>query len=393
MNRKFLFWSVVMACCAGSVLTSCSDDTVPENSTPDAPGTGAGTYVVAATVDGVNYLLTAESLDEGSVTVKNNGLETETGTYWVFHNNDYLFRLVYNKGGDGTGSSYILNSNNKLEEHLSYAFKRITTYGTWGDNVITASTGDTDRTDAGGYAEQLVATVAGGSGSGAYKEGSIPSTQYPDHAYVAIYSGNDFSSTPTIVATDKIGFASGRMRSQYYQTIWAADNGDLYVFSPGYGRLTTSSDDLKRVQGTLPSGVMRIKAGETSFDDTYYVNLEELGNKHPMYKCWHITEDYFLLQMYTRGLQSKGEYTTELAVFKGEDRTLKPVTGLPSEDVLSAYGNIPYNENGYIYMPVSTTDGSTPALYKIDPRTATATKGLTIIAESVSTVGKLTSQK
>ena len=170
-------------------------------------------------------------------------------------------------------------------------------------------------------------------------------------------------------------------------------NGDLYVFSPGYGRLTTSSDDLKRVQGTLPSGVMRIKAGETSFDDTYYVNLEELGNKHPMYKCWHITEDYFLLQMYTRGLQSKGEYTTELAVFKGEDRTLKPVTGLPSEDVLSAYGNIPYNENGYIYMPVSTTDGSTPALYKIDPRTATATKGLTIIAESVSTVGKLTSQK
>ena len=73
MNRKFLFWSVVMACCAGSVLTSCSDDTVPENSTPDAPGTGAGTYVVAATVDGVNYLLTAESLDEGSVTVKNNG--------------------------------------------------------------------------------------------------------------------------------------------------------------------------------------------------------------------------------------------------------------------------------------------------------------------------------
>lgn len=53
---------------------------------------------------------------------------------------------------------------------------------------------------------------------------------------------------------------------------------------------------------------MRIKAGETSFDDTYYVNLEELGNKHPMYKCWHITEDYFLLQMYTRGLQSKGVY-------------------------------------------------------------------------------------
>ena len=79
MNGKFLFWSVAMAFCVGSVLTSCSVEPVPENPTPDTPGTdtGTGTYVVAATVDGVNYLLTAESLDEGSVTVKNNGLEPE----------------------------------------------------------------------------------------------------------------------------------------------------------------------------------------------------------------------------------------------------------------------------------------------------------------------------
>ena len=72
---------------------------------------------------------------------------------------------------------------------------------------------------------------------------------------------------------------------------------------PATGRLTTSSDDLKRVQGTLPSGVMRIKAGETSFDDTYYVNLEELGNKHPMYKCWHITEDISCFRCILAGLQ------------------------------------------------------------------------------------------
>ena len=189
MNRKFLFWSVVMACCAGSVLTSCSDDTVPENSTPDAPGTGAGTYVVAATVDGVNYLLTAESLDEGSVTVKNNGLETETGTYWVFHNNDYLFRLVYNKGGDGTGSSYILNSNNKLEEHLSYAFKRITTYGTWGDNVITASTGDTDRTDAGGYAEQGILVNYLNSLDGTTSTKTYPCENYLGNGEYVTFSG------------------------------------------------------------------------------------------------------------------------------------------------------------------------------------------------------------
>ena len=101
----------------------------------------------------------------------------------------------------------------------------------------------------------LVAKSDGGTGSGSYTAGQIPSTQYPDKAFIAIYNGSSFDETPTIVETDKIGFACGRNRSQYYQTIWAADNGDLYVFSPGYGRTATSSSDLKKVTGTLPSGV------------------------------------------------------------------------------------------------------------------------------------------
>ena len=80
-----------------------------------------------------------------------------------------------------------------------------------------------------------------------------------------------------IASTDKIGFACGRHRSQYYQTIWAADNGDLYVFSPGYGRTFTSSADLKKVTGTKPSGAVRIRKGATEFDPDYYVNFENIS--------------------------------------------------------------------------------------------------------------------
>lgn len=47
-------------------------------------------------------------------------------------------------------------------------------------------------------------------------------------------------------------------------------------------------------------------------------------------------------------------------------------------------------ENGVAYVPVTTKDGEAPALYKIDPATAKATKGLTIITHnSVSAIGKL----
>ncbi len=35
-----------------------------------------------------------------------------------------------------------------------------------------------------------------------------------------------------IATTDKMVMHVVVSRSQYYQTIWAADNGDVYVFSP-----------------------------------------------------------------------------------------------------------------------------------------------------------------
>ncbi|MCB6551502.1 DUF4374 domain-containing protein, partial [Parabacteroides distasonis] len=46
--------------------------------------------------------------------------------------------------------------------------------------------------------QELVTKTDGGSGSGAYTAGVIPSTQYPDNAYVAIYSGTNFNETPVI---------------------------------------------------------------------------------------------------------------------------------------------------------------------------------------------------
>ena len=224
-------------------------------------------------------------------------------SYWVFKNQKYLFGLVYNKGGNGTGASYYLDAANNIREKYTYEYNRFTTYGTWGNNVITASTGSgtTDMADEDGNLPQvllfnylnandgsqssgtvhaenflgngekvhlaglveangklytsvipggmsrygikrwpecvtdssLIASADGGSASSSFTAGEIPSTQYPDKAFIAIYSGTSFSDTPLIVETDKIGYACGRYRSQYYQTILGADNGDLYVLNQG----------------------------------------------------------------------------------------------------------------------------------------------------------------
>ena len=94
--------------------------------------------------------------------------------------------------------------------------------------------------------------------------------------------------------------------------------------------------------------------------------------------------------MYDRPLTESGFTANELAIYKGESGRLTYVTGMPAKDVISGFGNTPFSENGIAYMPVTTIDGSQPAIYRIDPKTAVATKGLTVESEKISGVGKLT---
>lgn len=458
MKKSYLARVLFVSLLTMGAMSSCDDD----NDDVEVSSTQSGTeakYVIPAVVGDASYLITAESLDEGEVSVEGTGTEVLNASYWVYKGGEYVFALVYNKGGAGTGASYYLNSDGNPSEKYAYTYNRITTYGSWGDNVITASTGNASVADENGNYPQvllfnylnavdgsqeeatvnaenflgngekvhfagiveannklytsvipggmslhgiskwpekvtdeaLITTEAGGSGSGSYTAGVIPSTQYPDKAYIAIYSGDSFNEEPKIVETDKIGFACGRLRSQYYQTIWATNSGDVYAFSPGYGRTFVSTDNLKKTVGKLPSGVVRIKAGETEFDNDYYVNIEELGNKNPIFRCWYVDGDYFLLQFYKNGVESmindgKDADVSELGIFDAANKTLKIVSGLPSD---MSIGGEPYGENGAVYIPINVRSGDYPAFYKVNVTTGEAVKGLTVKAESIKTVGKL----
>ena len=92
MKKNYLMTGLAAALLVGGVFTSCSDDD-PVN--PDNGGNGNGngggstseavsSYVVAASVGDANYLLTADTLGDGSISAKNNGLTTESGTQWRY---------------------------------------------------------------------------------------------------------------------------------------------------------------------------------------------------------------------------------------------------------------------------------------------------------------------
>lgn len=472
MKRNFLFISLLATATAAMTFTSCSKDEPINNG--ENSGNGAGTtavshYVIAASVTAsgntTNVLLTAETLDEGTISTVKNGLVNDGATQWVYYNNQYLYGLSYNQGNAGITTSFYLDNNGTPQKRNGeFAVRRFTTYGTYGKYVMTTSTGDgpTEWNDANGYTpksflisylntemdtyatndtqnkaylsenflengeyvtlaglleqdgklftaavpmglsqygtkyengkwilpgnKDLVKTESGGSGSGAYSKDELQWTQYPNECWVAIFTDQTLTDKK-LIRTDKISYACGRYKSQYYQMIWAAGNGDIYVFSPSYAK--TMSDS--RQQTTLPAGVVRIPAGTEDFDD-YYCNLEVLSGGNSFLRCWPVTEDYFLLLMYDRPLTESGFTANQLAIFKAEDQRLTYVSGLPSTDLISGFGGTPYIENDKAYITVTTTEGY-PAIYKIDPATATATKGLTVEATQLSAVGKLDIQK
>ena len=249
-----------------------------------------------------------------------------------------------------------------------------------------------------------MADADGGTGGGSYKKGELSGTQYPDVCHVAIYDNADLLN-PKIITTDLISSPAGRFRSQYYQSVWADENGDVYVFSPSYGKTATS--DLQRT--TVNAGVVRIPKNADDFDD-YYCDIEKLSNGYSFMRNWYISGSYFLMQMYDQKFAVSGSgsgsgsghgggnhvsragggggttmTTLSLAIFDARNKTLTPVN-LP--DNVSAIGKTIYAHNGYVYIPVSFTDGY-PVIYRIDPATGVAEKGLTVEVTSIEGIGLL----
>lgn len=230
-----------------------------------------------------------------------------------------------------------------------------------------------------GY-QHLVHTESGGTGSGAYKAGELLGTQYPDDCWVAIYDNKSLTD-PKIAHTNKISSPCGRFRSQYYQTVWAAENGDIYVFSSSYAK--TMTDELQQTK--LPAGVCRIPAGTTDFDD-YYCNIEALtpGGNRSFMRCWPAGGNYFLMIMYDRALTEKNAAATELAIFDAQNKKLTYVTGLPEN--VTSIGKTMYTQNGKVYIPINV-ENEQPAIYAIETASAKASKGVTIAATDITGFG------
>lgn len=88
MNKKN-FMLGLGAFCMGGLFMGCQNE--ENDPTFSNHNNFKGNYVIPVTAGGTSYLLTAESLDEGKISVIENGKEFQDQiSYWIFYDQNYF---------------------------------------------------------------------------------------------------------------------------------------------------------------------------------------------------------------------------------------------------------------------------------------------------------------
>jgi hypothetical protein len=411
--------------CLSISFVSCNDDDNP------APKT-IGSFFLSVNGESAAYIIATENPDTGRLSIANNIKTLEqTGHTWIFNDNPSVaIGLIYQQGDPGIGLGFGIGEDGVLEELGNFQISsRYTTYGFFDRYALTSVGGQTPvdangnalldangnrRSDGvtfnfidlkGGFAlqEKTIttlnitgngeqATLSGivDMGNGEFLTGMVMSQPrdpnagggassgtitYPDSVWVAAFDAN--LNLKRIYRDNRISYSSGRFRSQYYSQIGKAADGSIYVFSGSY-----------ESQTTRPCGALKINKNATTFDPSYYFNIEEKTGGYRFRKVWHVAENYFMLELYNDLTISTASAATQYGIVNVATKTFGMITGVPAKDKITATG-LPMAYEGKMYFPI-VEEGADPAVYIIDPATASARKGVSISgASTLNAIGRL----
>lgn len=201
-----------------------------------------------------------------------------------------------------------------------------------------------------------------------------------DTAYVAVYSYPEIEFEKYIKdgRTGYIGVHGSTTG------LVLTDNGDIYSSSSTSMVAGMSATD-------KPSGILRIKNGETEFDDSYFFNVEEAAGGGQVFRMHAIGDGKVFARLITNETPSAegGTWTAysrdaEAFVQKGviidlEAKTITEIKDLPLH--AKRYTAPVYKEDGNLYLSIETAKDA--YIYKVDIDKATAEKGAKIAGKTV----------
>lgn len=416
--RKSYYNFLMIAFVAITSLVSCSDD----NDDPNPGSSETSRYVVAATSGENDYLVAGDDVDAETIydATSTSAVQSPGDRTWTFYGDEVVYGFLYNQADAGTTASYILNSEGVIEKRNEMALDvSIQTRGEVNGSLIlaysdrlkdttSAQTGYFYQVDPSTDASELFTVTTDDlleEGEAAYftdiaeYEGymiagarSISSSSftsdYYNNTYVVVFN-SDFTVNQVIKDSGRTGFVAGQLYSQGETGLEVVENGDLYVFSSGQ----TSYADAEST--TIPSGVLKINAGEFAFDDDYFFDISDASGGYNLFRAYYMGGTTFVLNMYpgSNSNATFGIIADRYAVVDVSAETFTWVTGFPEasgadEDPYSVGTPFIDSDNEQLVVPVTTSD-SENYLYAIDPSLASATQMSEVTAEGVKAFGIL----
>lgn len=409
--RKFNLYAFAMLVIS-TLSFSCSED--------DGPKTGGenyvakGEYIITATPkesEGVaDYVLNVETLMEGKTTLLGNGIEQD-GTYrYYITNNNKFFSLLYGQGDPGAVNNYQLESDMSLTKSPSLPSETVQTFTNVNDDVLMARVSrSSDNPSAEWYSlntntftfdaegqintaelapegEQAFFTWMTQVGDKVYAPfmsmkaccNDAWGTEYPDQAWVAVYSYPSMS-LEKVIEDDRTSFLGRYFNSGLEVT----DNGEVYGFSSSVATLNDEFTSSK------PSAITKINPSTMEFDESYFFNLEEASNGYYIASQHYASNGKFVVMM--RSKEDKGAYSSgnKLAVVDVYAKSFTWITGLPNANEISSITSTNYtSEDGStVHVGVNTESGN--YVYNINIANASANRGLKVEAGNITAISKL----
>lgn len=411
MKTKSLFAVIATAILLGS----CSDnDPVVE---PE-PGNGneTGKYIVAVTPiasSGVaDYLVTSNSLDEGSVSILGNGVEQD-GTYrYYLTTNNKFFSFLYGQGNPGAVTAYNLTEG-KLKKLTNFQTETVQAFAPVNDDVLMMKISrniasptnywyrvNTESLSIVGEGQMNSLDLANNGELGFFswltqvgnkvyapffciKDNSF-TTEYPNKAWVAVFSYPDMKLEK--VFTDE---RTSYIGQYFINGLGKVENGDIYAFSAA--NATSKVDGETKITTTNPAAILRIPAGATEFDKDYFFNVQQVSGGYNIVNWTYVGQNNFVVS--SKKKQSDGSYSAEItiAAVNVKDKTYKVISGLPDAKDIKFFtqrNNYSLNDGKTAYIGVNLTSGES-YVYKIDAATATATRGLKVEGGTITAIEHL----
>lgn len=414
------FFKFMLVCMVVLPFTSCDDE---ENK---GSGEGTSKYVVIATSEENDYLVAGNSVTTNSTydATDAKAIQSVGNSFWTFVGDDVAYGFLYNSTEAGTTGSYILNEAGEIEQRNELGLEvSVHTKGIVNDKLVVAysdrlrdETVDNNayfyeidpETDAStlytvvtndlleeGEAGYLtdIAEYEGYMIAGARSINSSSFTSdYLNNTYVVVFN-SDYTVKQVIKDEGRTGFVAGQKYSQGLTGLEVVEGGDLYVFSSGQTNYVVADETL------IPSGILKINAGDFEFDSDYFFNITEASGGYNLFRTYYMGGSTFVVSMYP-GVGSNATFgvnADRFAVVDVAAETFKWVTGFPTatgtEDDPFLVGE-PFvdSDNDLLLVPVVTSDNDN-YLYAINPSTAAASQQSEVIAEGVSALGILTYQE